>query len=216
MKDEAAARVLLDPRSRRALKPFVGREASLAEAARESGLPMSTLAYRVKLYLKLGLLEHTRTEPRGGRAVKYYRAPASFFVPFNATPLATTSALSQAAFLEMQRLLDASIGAAWDEAAGAGREIGLHVLDPRGDRLTWNVEPHPDADDPGRFFNGLLAPDGPPVWNTVKVLRLSREAAKRLQHEIAYLTAAYTPEEGEGAREYIVRLAMAPLVREEP
>jgi hypothetical protein len=212
VKDEEAARVLLDHASRRSLRPFLGREASLTEAARETGLPLSTLAYRVRLYQRLGLLEHTRTEPRKGRPVRYYRAPESYFVPFSVTPLATTTSLSEAAFLELHRLLMDSIGAAWDEAAGARREIGLHVM--RGpDDVTWNIEPLPDHSAPESFFRDLLLAEKPAVWNQLTTLRLKREAAKALQREIVELVGRYWSEQDAEGGEYILRLAMAPLLR---
>ena len=44
----AAAHVLLRPDERRFLEPFLGRRLGAAQAAREVGMPVEKLAYRVR------------------------------------------------------------------------------------------------------------------------------------------------------------------------
>ena len=213
--DPEAARVLMDPGARRALEPFIGRERSAQEAAREAGLPLTTLAYRVRQYLRLGLLTETGRRARAGRAVRLYRAAEALFVPFSSTELLTATMMGEAAFVEMQRRLVRSIGEAWVRAAGDQREIGLHLFRDSAGRLLRNVEPLPDPERPGGFFLDLLGQGAPAVWDSSGVIRLRHEDAKRLQHELASVVRRYIPLEASTEQAYIVRLALAPLVPEE-
>lgn len=82
VKDEAQARLLSDPESSRNFHPFWGREETIAGAARELGRPVNAVHYRVKKLLAAGLLSVSRTVPRHGRAIRYYRSRAdAFFIP---------------------------------------------------------------------------------------------------------------------------------------
>ena len=83
----AAAQVLLRPDERRFLEPFLGREIGPAEAARELGLPVEQLAYRVRSLAGKGLLEVSGSQPRKGRAITLYRAAAEIRAPLALLPL---------------------------------------------------------------------------------------------------------------------------------
>lgn len=72
--DHRQARLLTDPRSAAFIYPFLAREASTGQAAREVGCSITTMAYRVRVLRDAGLLQVTRTSPRAGRAVTYYRS----------------------------------------------------------------------------------------------------------------------------------------------
>ena len=83
------ARLLTDDAATRFLEPFLGRERSASQAARELGVPIDTLLYRVSRFLEAGLLEIVREEPRAGRPIKIYRTVADgFYVPFELTSYA--------------------------------------------------------------------------------------------------------------------------------
>lgn len=69
-----AAQAILKVEERRFLEPFVSQEKSVGEAAAELGVAVDSMAYRVRRLKGLGLLTHTRSEARKGRAKKYYRA----------------------------------------------------------------------------------------------------------------------------------------------
>jgi hypothetical protein len=211
--DPAAAAVVLDPAARRYLAPFLGRERRVSDVARELGADMSAVLYRVRQFLRLGLLEVARVEPRRGRAVRYYRSVAKrFFVPFGATTLAAQEALSPQTFAELQQALNESIGAAWTEAAGDERPLGVHVFRGRDDAVLMDVVPDGDDEHPSDFFTSLLESDAPAVWDTWGSISLAPEDAKALQREIASLVGRYR-RSGDGApgeREYLLRLAMAP------
>ena len=75
--ESIAAKLVADPRKRRYLEPFLGRERRLSEAARELDVSPQRLAYWIKRFLEVGLLVRTS---RG------YRSLASaYFVPFSAS-----------------------------------------------------------------------------------------------------------------------------------
>lgn len=89
MRTPEQARLLSDDAATRFLEPFLGRERSASQAARELGVPLDTLLYRVKRFLDAGLLEVVREEPRAGRPIKIYRTVADgFYVPFGLTSFA--------------------------------------------------------------------------------------------------------------------------------
>lgn len=89
-----AADTLTDPAKRRYLEPFIRRERTLTQAARDLGLAPTTLLYQVRRLQRLGLLRVVRREPRRGRASPVYRASAErFFVPFESTSAATIEEL---------------------------------------------------------------------------------------------------------------------------
>lgn len=212
LEDPKAARVVTDPRARRFLEPFVGQERTVKDVAAELRVDMSSVLYRVRQFIRLGLLREVRAEPRKGRAVRLYRSVAdSFFVPFAATPLATQEALSPHTFGALQRTLSESVGRAWLAATGEQQMLGIHLYRSENGALGQNIVPDPDMDAPNRFFGQLLGPDAPAVWDTWGSLELSKEDAKALQRDIASLLGRYYPKVKEtGGDAYIVRLAMAP------
>lgn len=213
LSDPEAARVVADPKARRYLEPFIGQERSVGELARELKVDMSSVLYRVRQFSRLGLIEQARLEPRRGRAIRYYRAVADgFYVPFTSTAHATTETLAPNTFGNLQVLLNKSIAAAWTEAAGEPRALGIHVYRGENGLPSQNITPPPDEDEPNRFFAKLLEPDGPAVWDTWGTRRLSGEDAKKLQRELAEVFRRYPPDDNEGNRTYMIRLAMAPLV----
>jgi len=61
----------------------------VSQAAAELGHSVSATLYRVKTFLRAGLLYVAREERRAGRPVKHYRSVAdAFFIPFDRTPYA--------------------------------------------------------------------------------------------------------------------------------
>src|SRR5690606_26192893 len=84
--DPIAAKAILDPDTRLYLAPFIGRAASISQAASGSGEKENTTLKRVRRFVELGLLEVVAELPRAGRPIKLYRSVAEvFFVPFEAT-----------------------------------------------------------------------------------------------------------------------------------
>ena len=85
-----AALFFVQPTSVRHLFPFMGREASLAEAAERIGISKSHMSYWLRKMLRLGVIEQTRIIRRGKHNVPLYRATAeAFTVPTDQVPVAT-------------------------------------------------------------------------------------------------------------------------------
>lgn len=138
--DAAQARLLTDPRSVAAFKPFLARECSAGQAAAELGCPLNTLLYRVRTFVRAGLLQVTRAEPRKGRAVKHYRSVHdAYFVPFSLTPYATLEEQLAAQGAPLFRQLVRSYAAAF---RGSDR-YGRHLL-RAPDGAVWTTDLPPD------------------------------------------------------------------------
>jgi hypothetical protein len=205
----AAARVLVRPQERRFLEPFVGRELAPAQAARELGVPVEQMAYRVRALRDKGLLAATRTAARAGRPVTYYRAAAQIEAPVVLLAEADTRAVFE--------LLDAGGRAAFLDALAAGadlsglRDWAVRLHRPTGRDVRLDVVPgRPD-------WSGevLLDPAAPAVLFHWVPLRLSREQAKQLQHELAAVVqrwAAATPEP-DADPDHLLGLFLTPLGR---
>jgi len=101
------AAALLDDASRRVyLHPFLDRACTLADAARELGVPMNTMHYWLRKLLDVDLVEVVEVRRRPGRAIQVYRSVASaFFVPFAATPADSVESQLVSEEVERQRRL---------------------------------------------------------------------------------------------------------------
>ena len=87
--DPKQAELLTDAVSKAFFKPFLARECSVSRAAEEVGCNLNTMLYRVKTFLKAGLIVVAREEKRVGRPIKLYRsAYDAYLIPDGVTPYA--------------------------------------------------------------------------------------------------------------------------------
>jgi PAS domain-containing protein len=87
IKDREQARLLTNPESFRYFEPFLARDCTVSQAAKELGSKVDTMLYRVKTLGKAGLLKVVETQSRRGRSVKIYRSSADeYYIPFEITP----------------------------------------------------------------------------------------------------------------------------------
>ncbi len=87
--DPLQARLLTHPVSKEFFKPFLARERTVSQTAAELGRSVSATLYRVKTFLRAGLLYVAREEKRSGRPIKHYRSVAdAFLIPSETTPYA--------------------------------------------------------------------------------------------------------------------------------
>lgn len=116
--DPAAARVLADAYTRQFFEPFIWRERRVSDVARELGVSTNAMLYRVRQFVRLGLLEVTRTEARAGRAVQHYRSTSPrYFVPFAATDAVSVPALYEASLDNARRSVLAQVARTWSALA---------------------------------------------------------------------------------------------------
>ncbi|MFC4424843.1 hypothetical protein [Deinococcus navajonensis] len=204
-----AARALADPDTRRFLEPFLGRECSAQQAAKDLCEDLDRVLTRVRRFLRVKLLRVTRLEPRAGRPVKFYQAVADrFFIPYSSTKFESFEAWFVAEFARREENLALSVS---KEALAWGASRGHHAVGKR-------VFQGPDGSLRADFAFGpdvdldLLHPAAPAIAYTVAFTGLDHGSAKDLQCELLALAEKYAGRKGEQL--YSLRLALAPVQRE--
>ena len=200
--DAAAADLLMNPYTLRQLAPFLGRECTVTQAARETQEKPNTVLSRVRRFVKLNLVKVVREEQRKGRALKVYRSTADiFFVPFEATTAETLETMLQERDAYWETLLRRGVVRARAEDVGTW---GTRVYRDASGRLQVQT-----AVTPSQNYT-LLDPDRPAVLSAWRdSVYLDFADAKALQREMFDLLKRY--HQKAGAQRYIVRLGMAPL-----
>ena len=197
-----AAAILANPHTLRQLEPFLARDMTVKEAAEETSEKPNTVLSRVRRFLKLGLLEVVREEPRQGRAVKVYRSVADgFFIPFEATSAESLEAALAERDAYWQDLLRRNVVRARLEKV---ETYGTRIYrDARG-RLQVQMAVTPEQN------YTTLDRDDPAVLSAWRdAVYLDFEDAKALQREMFDLLKRY--QQKRGAQRYIVRLGLAPV-----
>jgi len=204
VREREAASLLMNPTTLRQLAPFLGRDRTVSQAARELDQLPNTVLKRVQRFLRAGLLEVAREVPRRGRPVKLYRTVAAlFFVPFEATAAESLEAALAERDAYWERLLRRNVVRARMEALGTW---GTRVYRDERGRLQVQTAVTPEAD------ATTLDADAPAVLSSWRdSVMLDFEDAKALQREMYALLLRY--EQKQGAQRYIVRLALAPVGR---
>jgi hypothetical protein len=209
--DSSAAEFLVNADSFRFMEPFLAIENTVSRAAAHCNTDPGSVLYRVRQMLELGLLEVTRVQTRGGRAIKHYRSTApEFFVPFSATPADTLRALSAQFTTEFQRMFDAAYGVVL-ERADQTHDLGIRVWRNPDGHTSRDLMPAGQAHGDTTFSDWMLAPDMPGVWNQHALLRLSARDAKALQLEIGRLWERYSRLEDRDGKLCALRLGLVPL-----
>jgi hypothetical protein len=162
-------------------------ERSLSDLQRLLAAPLPKLHYHVRRLLDAGLLTVSRTQPRAGRPVLFYRAVAArFLVPQDAMPALPGDGLAA----ELRRLL-------YDELARGGEVSMMYEPGPaEGTMLMRLVRPEPE---PSRGFE---------LW---RVLHLTPAQRVALAQELAAVIKRYgAGEPAVGAEAYLAHAAFAP------
>lgn len=209
--DAGAATLLTDWRQRRFLEPFMRRPTSLGEAARELGVALNALHYRVKRLRALGLLEPVAKRPRKGRAVVLYAATAeAFLVPFAATAHADVEAM-----LRRLSALDTFTGHVAAALTQAAEPWGILIGKPApGKEVTPQLIPLSRAGKPEpRTPEAILAPEAAALFVAEQGLELDFATAKELQRDLAALARRYEARQTAGEQAYFVALGLTPMPR---
>jgi hypothetical protein len=160
-------------------------ERSLTALAKETGQPLPKLHYHVGRLVDCGLLRLSRTEPRAGRPIRYYRAIAESFL------------ISLADMAE-------------PAAEGWSRELRRSLAE-QSNRRDLSLFYHSDG--AGRFRVRLIDPSGQSrgsrAFDYWKVLSLTPEQRIALASELAAVITRY---EGPspGGEPFFVHAAFAP------
>jgi hypothetical protein len=180
---EAAA--LDHPVRSRLLLACAPRERCLTELSKEIGQPLSKLHYHLGRLTGCGLLRLSRTEPRAGRPIRYYRAIAESFL------------ISLADMAE-------------PAAEGFSRELRRSLAE-QANRRELSLLYH--TDEAGRFRVRMIDPDGKGrssrAFDYWKVLRLTPEQRVALAAELAAVISRYEAP-SPGGEPFFVHAAFAP------
>ena len=177
-----------NPLRARALIACGTAERTLSDLRRLLGAPLPKLHYHVARLLEAKLLTVSRTQPRGGRPVRFYRAVAERFL----VPQESLSALPSEAWLaELRRSL-------LDELGRSG-EVVL-IYGPGADEGTLQVRLiRPEPEGPSRSMD---------LW---RVLRLAPRQRAALAKELAEVLERHAKAEPEsGAESFLAHAAFAP------
>jgi hypothetical protein len=192
------ARLLTDPRSAAFIYPFLARERSTAEAARDAGCAITTMAYRVRVLRAAGLLKATRTSRRAGRPITYYRSSQDTYrVPLAATGFIDHRDQTRRIGAPIyQRITDAYSAA----LARSGTATRFITRDDHGGIYSTDQPPHRTA---GR--HPLLFED--------RILHLTAEQAERLCNQLDQTLDELTSHDhhdGTARQTYAVMVAAVP------
>lgn len=202
VQDAKQARLLSDVKTRAYFEPFLAREMTVSAAAREVSCSLHAMLYRVRVFLKAGLLRITREEARAGRPIKHYRSVHNaYFIPLEMTPFAELEERLNVQFAPSVTLLTRS----WSHLL---REIGQHGRRLYRDDAGFIFS---DSGEEGQPFSDYRSLDFPAAFDFFLELHLPQEEAKRLQLELVELYKRYLPyREKRGDKAYIFQAALVP------
>ena len=212
IRDANAATVFTKPLDLRFLSPFIGRPRLASEVARELGVPLSTLAYRIRKLQKLGLLRVARIEKRSGSSLKYLCASANaFFVPFEATDAETLEVLLK----RWDEPWSAMFHRGYAEALSrAGEGWGISVWRDRSGEL--RVAPQmiqaTNAENTAEVSDEPMS-EPPALDELILGLRLTPEEVQALREELLSVLRRYADRQsGEGGSyPHFLRVMLTPL-----
>lgn len=212
--DPEAARILADAQARRYFEPFIWRERRVTDVAAELGVTKNAMLYQVNKLLRLGLLEVTRTQPRGGRAIRYYRSSSpGYFVPFASTSAESIHALYESSLDNTRRSVLSLLTRAWSTLAEDPRWFGLYTYGDEEGLKSHALLPVRPASPARGMQPWLLQDDVPAVWDNTAPLYLSKASAKRLQRDLHDLHVKYQALQEDATGEvYVLRLTLAPVL----
>lgn len=124
VRDPEQARLLSDLKSFRYFEPFIARTQTVKSAAEAVGCNLDTMLYRVKTFLKAGLLKVERLEKRAGRPVKHYRSShEAYLIPFEVTPFAELEERLERQLKALQELFAKGLAKLQREHGQEAREL---------------------------------------------------------------------------------------------
>lgn len=202
VRDPQAAQVILNLRQRRYLKPFLGRECSVPQAAAEIEARPNSLLYQVRRLQRLGLLVQTGQVRRQGRAQKLYRASAdSFYVPFRLYDRAALEEILMDFDLPWLEFFNRNLSRAMLEAPSS----------PDGFLMERQTDGRVRVQFASHRGSALrpIPPDTPSILSDWLVLRLTPAEARALQQEQLELFGRYAGRKK--GRPYALLLGITPI-----
>jgi predicted transcriptional regulator len=199
-----AAAFLAAPEKAYFLYPFIGRERSVAEVARQLNLAINTVSYRVQMLQRLGLIRESRTEGRRGRPVRYYRAVAdAFFVPLKRTALPDLAAMIDAWSQSLQMLYTESMAQVLLDQGG---EWGVRISREGNGQLLIAPARRPE------YFYDYFNEDAPAILEGWFDFWLDSADAKAMQQDLMALYFKYYGRKG--TTRHLMRIGLTPIPKD--
>lgn len=186
--DPRQAAMFSHPVRSRVLLWCAREERTLSQMKARFGLSLSKLHYHVGQLLDAGLLTVARVEPRGGRAVRHYRAVAErFVIPQEHMPAKPSERWA------------AALRQSLNDAANRGEDLAAHYGAGEDGEMVVRMLPASAR---------LRAPRTRELW---RVVPLDAEQRTALAREMAELLDRYAgPAAGPASEPYWVHMAFAP------
>ncbi|GEM44863.1 hypothetical protein DC3_04980 [Deinococcus cellulosilyticus NBRC 106333 = KACC 11606] len=200
MRDPEAAQLLTDPRQVEVLKPFLQREISVPEAARELKVKANSLLYQVRKMERLNLITFTRMR---GRQKLYQSTADAYFVPFDLSTADTFQGFLDAQYLAKLDRFTYSYSQSMLRLMGVPVGIGI-----KRDPVNGVAYSFLSKDGESSLSPEILAPEGPAILTLWTRLFLDPEDAKELQQDLAGLYARY--KQRQGKTPYLIHLDLTP------
>lgn len=194
IRDEALAKVLLEPKTLSLLELLLDEEKTLTELAERLELKLNTLHYRINALIKLGLVELSRERSRSGRATKLYQSSAKkFLIPAELIPHAYDEQLLDGLAKNIFEGFQRDFAKALEDELGP-RYIRLSNADNRKGITIDNVFEKDPLD--------AIDPDSPAIMQSVGIVRLNFAEAKAFQKDLAELFKKYVDNQDSKGQAY--------------
>ncbi len=174
-----AAQALLNAQTFRNFAVFLGQEQSLSKAAKILNQPASSLKYHLEKFIEWGLITQTRTEPRRGKAIKYYQAVADqFFISFADTKYETMTTLMQSMQIPLLEQYCTDFVRAGFQIQPNANQGGMCIRGLGNQRFSidFSATPPPNIEIEQNSIK--------PLWNSWTTIYLTAEQAQALHQEI--------------------------------
>jgi len=151
VQDEQQAKILSDTKAFGYFRPFLAQTSTVSQAAEKVACNLDTMLYRVKTFLKAGLLEVVRIEKRAGRPIKHYRSVYdAYFIPFSTTPFATFEEEAQQMLQSNEEMIIRALASSRRTLNRHGKriyrddlgEVTRHTATDEGEVLAMDDLPH--------------------------------------------------------------------------
>jgi hypothetical protein len=214
IKDAEQARILLDPKSFRFFGPFLARDCTASQAASELHCHVDTMIYRIKTFLRAGLLKVVKTQSRRGRSMKVYRSSAeAYFLPFGVTAYQDIEAQWRQ---EFETSNDIVIKALANVLRQLGRE-GKHIFRDELGEVSTSSGAHVreallDLDNIEAVRKMIYDPKSVMAEATSDTLLLSDKASREFMLELYQLWRRYkTRKPTQNPKKYFMQLSFVPM-----
>ena len=205
--DPGQAKLLTDATSKVFFKPFLARECTVSRAAEEVGCNVNTMLYRVKTFVRVGLLEVAHTEKRVGRPIKHYRSVHdAYLVPDGVTPYADLEERLKTQIRPFWETLMQSLAHAYRERGWGGQYLQRTATGV----VTTSLATKSDEDGLTDFWSALSPYD---VYSDMALNLTPEEAkalARRLLGVLGDASQNIATKKRKGSRRYVLQVALVP------